>query len=73
MLKTLFKLFLVSALCAVTLTACEQQKQASAEVGAVPRTIMNKATNDLNNAQALEAEQRKALESVDESATNTNK
>ena len=59
------KLLLVCALCAVTLTACEKQKQASAEVGAIPKTIMDKATNDLNNAQALEAEQRKALENVD--------
>ena len=47
------------------LSACEQQKQASTEVGAIPKTIMDKATNDLNNAQALEAEQRKALENVD--------
>ncbi len=59
------KLLLVCALCAVTLTACEKQKQASAEVGAIPKTIMDKTTNDLNNAQALEAEQRKALENVD--------
>ena len=65
MFKTMFKLLLVCALCAVTLSACEKQKQASAEVGAVPKTIMDKATNDLNNAQALEAEQRKALENVD--------
>ena len=65
MFKTMFKLLLVCALCAVTLTACEKQKQASAEVGAIPKTIIDKAKNDLNNAQALEAEQRKALENVD--------
>ena len=65
MFNTMFKLLLVYALCAVTLSACEKQKQASAELGAVPKTIMDKATNDLNNAQALEAEQRKALENVD--------
>ena len=59
------KLLLVCAVCAVTLIACEKQKQASAEVGATPKTIMDKATNDLNNAQALEVEQRKALENVD--------
>ena len=64
----MFKLLLVCALCAVTLSACEKQKQASAEVGAIPKTIMDKANNDLNNAQALEAEQRKALENVDGSA-----
>ena len=65
MFKAMFKLLLVCALCAVALTACEQQKQASAEVGAVPKQIMDKATNDLNKAQALEAEQRKTLENVD--------
>ena len=62
----MLKLLLACALCTVTLTACEKQKQASAEVGAVPKTIMDKANNDLNKAQTLEAEQRKALEKVDE-------
>ncbi len=47
------------------LSACEQQKQASAEVGAIPKQILDKATNDINNAAAVEAEQRKALENVD--------
>ncbi len=61
----MLKLLLVCTVCAVTLTACEKQKQASAEVGAIPKTIMDKTTNDLNNAQALEVEQRKALENVD--------
>ena len=59
------KLLLICALCAATLSACEKQKQASAEVGAMPKQMMDKTTNDLNNAQALEAEQRKALENVD--------
>ena len=59
------KLLLICALCAATLSACEKQKQASAEVGAIPKTVMDKATNDLNNAQTLETEQRKALENVD--------
>ena len=63
----MLKLLLAFALCAVTLTACEQQKQASAEVGAIPKTIIDKTNNDLNNAQTLEAEQRKALENVDAS------
>ena len=68
MFKTLIKLLLVYALCAVTLTACEKQKQASAKVGAIPKTIIDKATNDLNNAQVLAAEQRKAVENVDSPA-----
>ena len=65
MSKTILKLLLFCAFCAFTLSACEKQKQASAEVGAVPKQIMNKATNDLNNAQALGDEKRKALNNVD--------
>ena len=61
----MLKLLLVFALCAITLTACEKQKQASAEVGAIPKTIIDKTNKDLNKAQTLEAEQRKALENVD--------
>ena len=70
MFKAMFKLLLVCALCAFALTACEQQKQASAEVGAIPKTILDKASSDINAAQALEAEQRKALENVDAPAEN---
>ena len=47
------------------LSACEQQKQASAEVGAVPKQILDKATNDINNAAAVAAEQAKAAENAD--------
>ena len=53
--------YAIWAICAFTLTACEQQKQASAEVGAIPKTIIHKATNDINAAQALAAEQIKAV------------
>ena len=65
MFKSRLKLLLIYAFCAVILSACEKQKQASAEVGAVPKSIMDKATSDLNNAQTSEAEQRKTLENVD--------
>jgi hypothetical protein len=61
----LFKLLILCALCAMTFTACEKQKQASAEVGAVPKQIIDKATTDINKAEALAAEQLKAAESVD--------
>ena len=50
---------------AVTLTACDKQKQASAEVGAIPKQIVDKATNDINNAEALIAEKMKAAENLD--------
>lgn len=47
------------------LSACEQQKQASVEVGAVPKQILEKATSDINNAAAVAAEQAKAAEDLD--------
>ena len=61
----MYKYLLIYAICAFTLAACEQQKQASAEVGAIPKTIIDKATNDINAAQALAAENAKALENVE--------
>ena len=45
------------------LSACEQQKIASTEVGAIPKEILDKATNDLNAAQELAADKMKAAES----------
>ena len=70
MYKTMFKLLLVCILCAITLSACQQQKQASAEVGAIPKTILDKANNDINAAQALDAEKAKVLENVEAPAEN---
>jgi len=64
----MIKILWICAILTLSISACEQQKQASAEVGAVPKQIMDKATTELNNAQAQEAEQRKALENVDEPA-----
>ena len=61
----MLKLICICVLSALTLTACEQQKQASAEVGAVPKTILDKAKNDINAAQALDAEKAKALENIE--------
>jgi outer membrane protein assembly factor BamD (BamD/ComL family) len=58
------KLLVVLAMLAL-LSACEQQKQASAEVGAIPKEILDKATNDLNAAQELAADKMKAAESED--------
>ena len=58
------KYLLICAIFALTLTACEQQKQASAEVGAIPKTIIDKATNDIKAAEALAAENAKALENA---------
>jgi hypothetical protein len=58
------KLLVIFATLAL-LSACEQQKLASAEVGAIPKQILDKATNDINNAAAVAAEQAKAAENVD--------
>jgi hypothetical protein len=57
----MFKLLAICAIFAATLSACEQQKQASSEVGAIPKTIIDKATNDINAAEVLAAEQAKTL------------
>ena len=64
----MYKYLLIYAICAFTLSACEQQKQASAEVGAIPKTIIDKATNDIKAAEALAAENQKALENLDATA-----
>lgn len=61
----MFKLFCIGILCALSLSACEQQKQASAEVGAVSKEILDKAKNDISAAEALAAEQTKALENIE--------
>jgi hypothetical protein len=61
----MIKCLLICTLCATTLAACEQQKQASAEVGAIPKMIIDKATNDIDDAEALAAEQAKALENIE--------
>lgn len=53
-------------ICALSLTACDQQKQSSAEVGAILKQILDLTTNDINAAQALAAEKMKAVENVAE-------
>lgn len=47
----------------IALSACEKQKEASAAVGAVPKQIIDKVTNDVNNAAAITDQQMKAIES----------
>ena len=64
------KYLLIYAICAFALSACEQQKQASAEIGAIPKTIIDKATNDIKAAEALAAENAKALENLDAPAND---
>jgi outer membrane lipoprotein-sorting protein len=61
----MIKLLLVGALFALTLSACEQQKQASAEVGAIPKEILDKAKSEINAAEAAAVKQAKALENIE--------
>ncbi|NOS95437.1 MAG: hypothetical protein HOP26_03335 [Methylotenera sp.] len=62
------KFWLFCALSLLSLSACEQQKQASAEVGAVPKQILDKVTSDINAASAIAEERLKAVESLDSPA-----
>ncbi len=57
----MYKYLIIYAVGAFTLAACEQQKQASAEVGAIPKTIIDKTVNDIKAAQVLAAEQTKTI------------
>lgn len=65
------KYLLIYAIFALTLTACEQQKQASAEVGAIPKTILDKATNDIKAVETLAAKKMQAIESSDAPAEDS--
>jgi hypothetical protein len=53
MLNITLKCLALCALCALSLSACKQQKQASSEVGAKPKEIIDQVTNDLETAQKL--------------------
>lgn len=61
----MLKLLFICVLSIASLAGCEQQKKASAEVGAAPKQMIDKATQDINNAQALATENLKTLESLD--------
>jgi len=55
----------------LSLSACEKQKQASAEVGAVPKQTLDKVTSDINAASAIAEERLKAVESLDSPAAES--
>lgn len=67
------KFLLVCAVFAVALTACEQQKQASAEVGAIPKQLIDQVSDDINKAQALNAAKLQAAEAATTSTPSENK
>jgi len=60
----LIHLWVFCVLCALSLSACEQEKQASAEVGAVPKQMMDKVTSDINAATVMADERLKAGENL---------
>jgi hypothetical protein len=59
MMTKLLPLFILLTL---SLSACEQQQQASRDVGAKPKVIIDKVTNDLNAAQELANDNMKGAE-----------
>ena len=61
----MFKCLAIFIFLALTLSACEQQKQASAEVGAIPKEILDKAKSEISAAEAAADEQAKALENIE--------
>lgn len=52
-----------------TLTACEIEKQDQGTVGAVPKQIIDKTTDDINKATAIAAEKLKAAENEADSGS----
>lgn len=60
----MIKLLLVCAMSLVMMLGCEKERQASAEVGAKPKQIIDKVTDDINNANAIANENLKAAEEI---------
>lgn len=60
----MFRLLLLCVVCTTVLTACEKEKekQNTPTIGAVPKQIIDKATNDINQASAINVEKLKAAE-----------
>lgn len=59
------KYWLIFAFTLLNLTACEQQKQASKEMGAIPKEILDKAKTDIQSAESLAAQNLQAMENLD--------
>ena len=57
----MFKLLLLSAVF-LALTACEKEKQDPTTIGIVPKQIIDKTTNDINQATTIAADKLKAAE-----------
>jgi hypothetical protein len=60
----LFKLLLLYAVCTLSLTACEKEKQDSTSIGSVPKQIIDKTSSDIDKATEIAAERLKAAENL---------
>lgn len=58
----MIKLIAIFAMCLLSIIGCEKERQASAELGAKPKQIIDKVTTDINNATAIANENLKAVE-----------
>lgn len=58
----MIKLLAVFAMCILSIVGCEKERQASAEIGAKPKQIIDKVTTDINNATAIANENLKTAE-----------
>jgi hypothetical protein len=58
----MFKLLLLCAVCTISLTACDKEKQNSATIGSDPKQIIDKTSSDIDKATELAAERMKAAE-----------
>lgn len=61
----MFKPLFICTMLALILIACEKQKEASAEIGAIPKNILDKAQTDINHATELATEQLKSADNID--------
>lgn len=69
----MFKSLLLCIVCAIVLTACEKEEKVPPTIGTVPKEIIDKATNDLNNATAIAADKLKAAETEEASEEDKEK
>jgi hypothetical protein len=66
----MLKLLIICGIFSTTLSACEQQKQASTEIGAIAKQTIDKVTEDIAKAQALAAARIESAEAESTSATS---
>ncbi|MES2013510.1 MAG: hypothetical protein V4445_07155 [Pseudomonadota bacterium] len=58
----MIKLLAIFVICVLSIIGCKKERQASAEIGAKPKQIIDKVTTDINNATAIANENLKAVE-----------